>query len=105
MKKITDDTLVKIKVPRKLYESMKKKMALKENYEEGMKPKEEGKIEESLMDILASANMETLGMIATALGITGGAAKLASMIKQSGSQPGGSTGVYIDPKNKGMGGL
>lgn len=30
MKKITDDTLVKVKVPRHLYESIKSKMALKE---------------------------------------------------------------------------
>lgn len=30
MKKITDDTLVKVKIPRRLYESIKSKMALKE---------------------------------------------------------------------------
>ena len=42
MKKITDNTIVKVRVPKHLYEAIQKRIALKENYEEGMKPKEEG---------------------------------------------------------------
>jgi hypothetical protein len=57
--------------------------------------KEGEQIEESLVDLLANVDMQTLGMIASALGITGGAAALASMIKKEKGQPGGSTGAYL----------
>jgi hypothetical protein len=145
MKRITDDTIVKVKVPKHLYESIMKRMALKEN--EGIEEKKEGsdkedekpkyagmkmsksnvmdkvgrsktktikgdmakayqpvhsrvhkegeQIEENLIDILANVDIQTLGMIATALGITGGAAALANMIKKEKGQPGGSTGAYL----------
>lgn len=39
MKRITDDTIVKVKVPKHLYESIMKRMALKEN--EGIEEKKE----------------------------------------------------------------
>lgn len=144
MKKITDNTVVKVKVPKHLYEAVKARMAkLQEmkDIEEAEKPQEdkpkyagtkmsktdvlskvgkgkkatkdtgdkakayqpvhsrvykEGAVNENLMDILSTVDMETLGMIATALGITGGAAKLASMIKKEKGQPGGSTGTYLE---------
>jgi hypothetical protein len=184
MKRITDDTIVKVKVPKHLYESIMKRMALKENesgkiqvqaqfsdkedqlsFENtwGLRPssgnyvtanmpidqvpeliedfydvyglkvtlqaqpgenygvqekkeqvgkahkskhagmktgkpavhKEGEQIEENLIDILANVDMQTLGMIASALGIAGGAAALAKMIKKEKGQPGGSTGAYL----------
>lgn len=52
MKKITDNTLVKVKVPKHLYESIKKKMALKEN-EAG-----KVKVEVSFEDVEDKQNFE-----------------------------------------------
>lgn len=141
MKKINDNTVVKVRVPKHLYEAIKARIAMKENKKaeepEDEKPKYAGtkmsksdvlskvgkgkqsrkvsgdkakayqpvhsrvykegeEMNENLMDILSTVDMETLGMIATALGITGGAAKLAQMIKNEKGQPGGSTGTYTE---------
>lgn len=137
---INDNTIVKVKVPKYLYEAIQKKLALKEAQEnkdgkpESDKPKYAGmkmskkdvlssvgkgkqsrkvsgdkakayqpvhsrvykegeNLEEGLMDLLLSVDMETLGMIATALGVTGGAKKLADMIKKEKADISGITGV------------
>lgn len=134
---INDNTIVKVRVPKYLYEAIQKKLALKEledkKEKEPEKPKyaamnmgrkgaldkvgkgdqkkivgkyakdyepvhkrvhKEGEnLEESIVDLLQSVDMQTLGMIATALGITGGAAKLAAMIKKEKSDISGITGV------------
>ncbi len=156
-KTIDDNTVVRVRVPKALYEAIQKKIALREaeEVEEGKvkdaeteedKPKYAGmnmsktnvlnkvgkgkqsrkitgakaaayqpvhsriykegdQVEEGAQDIISwmsqPENMETLGMIATALGITGGAAALAKKIKQSGGQPGGSTGAYV-PVDEGV---
>ncbi|NDC22729.1 MAG: hypothetical protein EBZ49_01180 [Proteobacteria bacterium] len=134
---INDNTIVKVKVPKHLYEAIQKKLALKEAEDKkaeepkkseyaGMKMSKSGaldkvgkskqskvsgdkakayqpvhsrvykegeNLEENIVDLLQSVDMETLGMIATALGITGGAAKLAAMIKKEKSDISGITGV------------
>lgn len=106
MKKINDNTVVKVRVPKHLYEAVKARMAEVEGMkhgkkEEGMhKMQDEAAINEDLSNVIQqivqNVDPETLGMIATALGITGGAAKLAKMINKEKGQPGGSTGTYIE---------
>lgn len=161
MRKITDDTLVKVKVPRRLYESIKSKLVLREAQEieekkgkEGEEDKKEddkpkyagtkmskgdrmnqvgrskpntvrgdmakaytpvhamakegeehleegpGDIVNAVIEMLKALDPQTLGMIATAVGLTGGAAALGSKIKSTGSQPGSSTGAYTEGKRK-----
>ena len=135
---INDNTIVKVRVPKYLYEAIQKKLALKEAEDKkaeepkkseyaGMKMsksdvlskvgkgkqsrkitgdkakayqpihsrvyKEGENLEESIVDLLQSVDMQTLGMIATALGITGGAAALANMIKKEKSDISGITGA------------
>lgn len=121
MRKITDNTIVKVKVPKHLYEAVKARMAKveemkhtkEEGYmhggkkEEGMhKMQDEAAINEDLSNmiqqIVQNVDPETLGMIATALGVTGGAAKLANMIKKEKGQPGRSTGTYTETKEEPM---
>jgi len=109
MKRITDDTIVKVKVPKHLYESIMKRMALKEAKEmkgkekeshkkKHEKLKEEQQIEESaLMDVVNFVK-DNWEMISVAGGLPALAAWLSNAIKKQGGQPGGSTGAYI-PQN------
>ena len=88
MKKMNDKTVVRVRVPKHLYEAIQDKLALKEN---------EMPVEESMQDIVQYLSdpevLKTLGVVATALGITGGAKALADKIKNSGTDISGITGA------------
>ena len=105
MKKITDNTLVKVKVPKHLYEAIQKKLALKEEEEmkkshtEMKKPEmhkggEEGLNEDmDIINALKNVDIETVMMILTAGGVTGLAKFISDKIKSGGSNISGITGA------------
>lgn len=88
MKKMNDKTVVRVRVPKHLYEAIQAKLALKENKEP---------VKENIQDIVQYLSdpevYKTLGVVATALGITGGAKVLADKIKKSSTDISGITGA------------
>lgn len=85
---MNDNTVVRVRVPKHLYEAIQKKLALKETEEN---------VQESMQDIVQYLSdpevLKTLGVVATALGITGGAKALADKIKSSGTDISSITGA------------
>lgn len=104
MKKINDNTKVRVRVPKKLYESIKKRLQENEMEmpsETEVKTEESSEVNEAAMppevtqaiQQIADFVKDNYGMLGTAIAMITGAKKLAGSIKKSGTDVSGITGA------------